>query len=132
MATENTLKLTSPAVDLLAANYTMPASPEDLNTSCLGCILGGGRYKNEENKCKRKDDTAKPALDMTLNIEQMYSRLENDCVNAHACSYLNLKGEYLQYEPTMFMQDKKYRFAYGWNSGVKKFDACTYNIALPT
>jgi len=127
------LKFTSPAINLLALNYTMPANPEDLDGEhkCLPCILGGGRFN--ENKCTRADDTAKPVLEMSLTIHDMYHRLENDCGNSRSCSYLDLKGEWKQYEKKMFMQDKKgdYKFVYGWNAGVEKFDHCTYHVNLP-
>jgi len=118
-------------------NYTMPANPSDLNDKdkCLACILSGGRFDSDDDiyKCKRADDTAKPVLDKTLSIKDMYFRLEHDCSNSVSCSYLDLKGKWRQYEKKAFMEDKKgkYKFVYGWNEGVKKFDHCTYQVNLP-
>ena len=102
----------------------MPAKPEDLNGTCFGCVLADGKYDYFEKTCKRHDDTAKPELSKTLSLDQLYYRLEHDCDNTASCSYIGLKGTYHRYEPKLFMADKKYRFVFGWNVGVKKFDHC--------
>jgi len=106
----------------------MPTKPEDLDGTCFGCVLAGGKHAQGralwDKKCYRHDDTAKPELSKTLSLNQLYTNLEKDCDNSSSCSYIGLKGTYHRYEPKLFMADKKYQFVFGWNVGVKKFDHC--------
>lgn len=105
MEAEKKLTFKSPAVDLLASKYTMPTKAEDLNNNCLPCVLGGGYF--HKNDCTRKDNTAKPELDKTLTIQELYLKLEA-CGNSSSCGYIGLNGTYLQYEAIDFKVDKKY------------------------
>jgi hypothetical protein len=107
----------------------MPAKAEDLDNSCVSCVLGGGKHNT--GKCDRKDNSAKPELDNTLSIENLYDNLKQDCENSSSCAYLNLRGEYEQYEHKNFMSNKKFKFNYGWNKGVKKWDYCHQEVNLP-
>ena len=74
----------SPGVELLAQNYTMPAKAEDLSKPnlCLGCKLAGGKYDINSSKCTRKDNSAKPELDKTLSLHDLYYGIRDDCENS--------------------------------------------------